>query len=109
MLAEYVRQRGVLTLEDAVRRMTSLPARTAVGLVYVRDHDRGPLLGFHMWTEVWIKGQWLMLDAIFGQGSVGPGHLKVADNSWQDIQTLAPLLPIARIAGKIRVEVVSAK
>lgn len=28
VLAEYVRKRGVLTLEDAVRRMTSLPART---------------------------------------------------------------------------------
>ncbi|MBZ5604102.1 MAG: D-aminoacylase [Acidobacteriia bacterium] len=28
VLGEYVRGRGVLTLEDAVRRMTSLPART---------------------------------------------------------------------------------
>src|SRR5260370_9972471 len=28
VLAEYVRDRHVLTLEDAVRRMTSLPART---------------------------------------------------------------------------------
>lgn len=28
VLAEYVRMRGVLTLEEAVRRMTSLPART---------------------------------------------------------------------------------
>jgi N-acyl-D-amino-acid deacylase len=28
VLAEYVRKRQVLTLEDAVRRMTSLPART---------------------------------------------------------------------------------
>ena len=28
VLAEYVRNRGILTLEDAVRRMTSLPART---------------------------------------------------------------------------------
>ena len=28
VLAEYVRNRGVLTLEDAIRRMTSLPART---------------------------------------------------------------------------------
>ena len=28
VFAEYVRNRGVLTLEDAVRRMTSLPART---------------------------------------------------------------------------------
>ncbi len=28
VLAEYVRARGILTLEDAIRRMTSLPART---------------------------------------------------------------------------------
>jgi len=28
VLAEFVRQRGALTLEDAIRRMTSLPART---------------------------------------------------------------------------------
>jgi len=28
VLAEYVRDRGTLTLEDAIRRMTSLPART---------------------------------------------------------------------------------
>ena len=28
VLAEYVRARGVLTLEDAIRRMTSLPAHT---------------------------------------------------------------------------------
>jgi len=37
VLAEYVRARGVLTLEDAVRRMTSLPAHT-FGL-----NDRGLL------------------------------------------------------------------
>jgi N-acyl-D-amino-acid deacylase len=35
VLAEYVRNRGVLTLEEAVRKMTSLPART-LGL-----RDRG--------------------------------------------------------------------
>jgi len=28
VLAKYVRERGVLTLEDAIRKMTSLPART---------------------------------------------------------------------------------
>ncbi|MBM3784838.1 MAG: D-aminoacylase [Acidobacteria bacterium] len=35
VLAEFVRKRGTLTLEDAVRRMTSLPART------FRFTDRG--------------------------------------------------------------------
>jgi N-acyl-D-amino-acid deacylase len=28
VLAEYVRSRNVITLEDAIRRMTALPART---------------------------------------------------------------------------------
>jgi N-acyl-D-amino-acid deacylase len=28
VLAEFVRRRNVITLEDAIRRMTSLPART---------------------------------------------------------------------------------
>ncbi|HEY3740796.1 MAG TPA: D-aminoacylase [Bryobacteraceae bacterium] len=37
VLAEYVRTRHVLTLEDAIRRMTSLPART------FSFHDRGQL------------------------------------------------------------------
>jgi N-acyl-D-amino-acid deacylase len=35
VLGEYVRTRGILTLEDAIRRMTSLPART------FRLRDRG--------------------------------------------------------------------
>ena len=41
VLAEFVRVRGTLTLEDAIRRMTSLPART------FRFNDRGLLrVGF---------------------------------------------------------------
>ena len=95
-------------LAAALCRSAGVPARTAVGLVYAEE-DRRPILAFHMWTEVWIAGQWLMLDATLGQGSVGAGHLKIADHSWQDIQTLAPLLPVTRVIGKVRIEVVEVK
>jgi hypothetical protein len=101
------RQHAMLTA--ALCRAANVPSRTAVGLVYVADREHGPVLGFHMWTEVWIKGQWLMLDAMLGEGSVGAGHLKISDSSWQDIQTLAPLLPVTRVTGKIKVEVLSVK
>jgi hypothetical protein len=101
------RQNAMLTA--ALCRAAGVPARTAVGLVYANDAQRGPVLAFHMWTEVWVKGQWLMLDAVLGQGSVGAAHLKIADHSWQDIQTLAPLLPVTRVTGKVRVEVVEVK
>jgi hypothetical protein len=98
------RQHALLTA--AMCRAAGVPSRTALGLVYVRDPERGPVLGFHMWTEVYIDGQWLGIDAVLGQGSVGPGHLKIADHSWHDVQTLAPLLPVMRVMGRIKVEVV---
>jgi hypothetical protein len=68
-----------------------------------------PFLGFHMWTEVWVKGQWLGLDATLGEGSIGPGHLKISDHSWHNTQTLAPVLPVLRVMGKAKVEVLSVK
>jgi hypothetical protein len=97
------RQHAMLTA--AMCRAAGVPSRTALGLVYVPDRDKGAVLGFHMWTEVWIKGQWLGIDATLGQGSVGPGHLKISDHSWHDTQTLAPLLPVTRVMGKLKVEV----
>ena len=96
-------------LMAALCRAAGVPARTAVGLVYSNERDLGPVLVFHMWTEVRIKGQWLMLDAVIGKGSVGAAHLKIADHSWQDIQTLAPLLPVTRVTGKVSIEVVEVK
>ncbi|MHB1424440.1 MAG: transglutaminase-like domain-containing protein, partial [Gemmataceae bacterium] len=101
------RQHAMLTA--ALCRAAGVPARTSLGLVYADEGGQHPMLVFHMWTEVWIKGQWLMLDAVLGQGNVGAGHLKIADQSWQDVQTLVPLLPVLRVIGKARVEVVEVK
>ena len=81
-------------LTAALCRAQGIPARTAIGLIYVKPAGQGPVLGFHMWTEVWVNGRWLGIDATLGQGSVGAGHLKIADTSWNDVQTLAPLLPV---------------
>jgi hypothetical protein len=61
-----------------------------------------------MWTEVWADGRWVGLDAVLGRGGISACHLKVADHSWRDVQTLLPLLPVARVIGKVQVEVVEA-
>jgi transglutaminase-like putative cysteine protease len=92
-------------LTAALCRAEGVPARTAVGLLYVERGGR-PQLGFHMWTEVWVEGRWLGLDATLGRGGVDAAHLKVSDHSWQDVQSLTPLLPVSRILGKVAVEVV---
>jgi hypothetical protein len=93
----------------ALCRAAGVPARTAVGLVYAREPGRSPVFGFHMWTEVWVRGRWVALDAILGQGGVAATHLKMADHHWAKTQTLAPLLGVARALGKIQIDIVSTK
>jgi hypothetical protein len=92
-------------LAAAMCRAGGVPSRTAVGLLYVNG-GRGPAFGFHMWFEVWCAGQWVPLDATLGRGYVGATHLKIADHSWHDIQSLTPLLPVFRVLGKVSIDVV---
>src|SRR5262249_38339482 len=77
--------------------------------VYFDDPQKGPMLAFHMWTEVFVRDQWVALDATLGRGVVGPAHLKVAEHGWNDTRSLAPLLPGLRVLGKIKVEVIEVK
>jgi transglutaminase-like putative cysteine protease len=93
-------------LAAAMCRAVGIPSRAAVGLIYVDDRRRGPVLGFHMWAEAWVNGRWYPIDATLGLGHVGATHLKIADHSWHDMQSLTPLLPALRVLGKVSIEVV---
>ena len=94
-------------LAAAMCRAAGIPSRTALGLLYV-DHDKkGPVMGFHMWAEVWVNGYWRPIDGVMGRGFVGATHLKVSDQSWHDIQSLTPLLPVYRVLGKLEIQVMS--
>lgn len=94
-------------LSTAMCRAAGVPSRTAIGLVYASDERGKPTMAFHMWTEVWVNGQWLGIDSTLGRGSVGAAHIKIADHSWHDTQSLTPLLPVNRVLGKLSIEVVS--
>ena len=59
-------------------------------------------MAYHMWTEVWVSGQWLAIDATLGQGSIGAAHVKIADHSWYDTHSLTPLLAVARVLDKLK-------
>jgi transglutaminase-like putative cysteine protease len=92
-------------LTAAMCRAQNIPSRTAIGLIYYLDGTR-PKLGYHMWTEVWIQGEWLGLDATLGLGAIGPGHVKITDHSWKDVRSMIPLLPVMRVmSGKPKFEV----
>jgi len=92
-------------LTAALCRVAGVPSRTAIGLVYHVDLGQ-PKLSYHMWTEVWVNGSWLALDATLGAGSVGPAHLKITDHSWYETRSMTPLLPVLRVMmNKPKVEV----
>ena len=91
-------------LTAAMCRAEGIPSRTAVGLIYA-DVAQGPVFAFHMWTEIWINGRWLPIDATRATGYVGATHLKITDHSWHDTRTLTPLFPLVRVLGRVNIEV----
>jgi hypothetical protein len=98
-------------LTAAMCRAEGIPARTAIGLVYgeVGPKFNQPAFIFHMWTEVWLKGQWIALDSTLGNGGIGPAHIKISDQSWHNEASMAPLLPTLNLLGKLSIEVVRAE
>jgi hypothetical protein len=95
-------------LAAAMCRAEGVPSRTAIGLIYA-DVKREPCFAFHMWTEVWIKGRWIPIDATLGKGYVGATHLKITDHSWHDERTMTPIFPVIRVVGRVSIDVLSAE
>jgi hypothetical protein len=93
-------------LTAAMCRAEGVPSRTAVGLIYANVQG-APAFAFHMWTEVWIAGAWLPIDATLGKGQVGATHLKIGDQSWHKARDMTPLFPVVRVLGRMRIEVLS--
>jgi hypothetical protein len=85
-------------LAAAMCRAVGVPSRTAIGLVYVDAPPPKPaFFGFHMWTEVWINGEWIGIDSTLGQHGIGAAHLKITDHSWDKTRSMTPLLPVMRV------------
>ncbi len=65
----------------ALLRVKKIPSRVAIGLVYV---DPPKAFGGHMWTEAYLEGKWVPIDAAFNLAEVRSGHLKMADSDLAD-------------------------
>jgi hypothetical protein len=56
------KQASVLLI--ALFRAAHIPARAVTGLIYVKEYDKEKnRFVFHMWTEVFLQGKWLVADA----------------------------------------------
>jgi len=60
-------------LTAALCRAVGIPARTVSGMAYVGEmFGRKYVMGGHQWTQVFIGGQWVDLDATVQNVSYGP-------------------------------------
>jgi hypothetical protein len=87
----------------ALARARDIPARGAMGLVY---YPSGNGFAYHMWTEVWINDRWIPLDATLGRGGIGAAHLKLAHSNLKGANAYSAFLPVFRVLGQLKLEVV---
>jgi hypothetical protein len=90
----------------ALLRACGVPSRVAIGLVYV---ERAGGFGYHMWTEAYLDGTWVPLDAMMGAGGTSAAYLKLADSSLEGAGAYGSFLAVAGVLGNLKVSVIEAK
>ena len=92
----------------ALCRAVDVPARVATGLIGVQaPASDEPVVQFfyHMWTEVYVDGNWHSLDATLGRGGITSAHIKLSDSSLADGDE-GGLISIVNLLGRIEIKVV---
>lgn len=87
-------------LVAAMCRAAGIPARVVCGVVYVDTFiGQRSVFGGHMWTEVFVDGSWVGLDATRAPDGFGPGHiaLAVGDGNPSDFFSLVNTLGCFKI------------
>jgi hypothetical protein len=97
-------EHGVLTA--AMCRAEGIPARVVTGLVYVPTQGG---FGFHMWNEVYVYRRWVAIDSAYDQSQVDAAHIKLSESSLDGVAPFESFLPVARVFGKLKMEVVEVR
>jgi transglutaminase/protease-like cytokinesis protein 3 len=90
-------------LTAAMCRAEGVPARVATGLVYASSLGG---FGFHMWNEVYVNRRWVAIDSAFDETEVDAVHLKLSDSSLDGVSPFETFLPVSRVFGKLKIEVI---
>lgn len=99
-------EHGVLLA--ALGRINGIPARVAVGLAYVPIFGRqDDIFGYHMWTQFYIDGRWIDVDAALRETDVSPARLTFAVSSLKNAGLADLSMPLLSLIGAIDIDIVS--
>lgn len=91
----------------ALCRSAGIPSRGASGVVYFLSPEGDPVMGYHMWTQVWNGEEWLDVDAAFGTAEPAPIRILFSTSDLMDPALTEEILLIAQHLGQTQVKVTS--
>lgn len=92
----------------ALARAVGIPARCVGGIVHVSELvGRKNLFGYHMWTQVWIGGKWVDIDAALRQTECDPSHIAMTVNAMNEDGATDLALGILPFLGKTNIKVLA--
>ena len=91
----------------ALARARGLPSRVLVGLTQVPGMGGYEWeFGYHAWTEVWIDGTWVSLDAALRQAPVDVSHIALGVSAVDGSDPLRSVsTALVQMIGNLRIEV----
>ena len=77
-------------LTAAMCRAVGIPARVVTGLVYIDSYlGRENVMGGHAWTEAYVGGKWIGLDATNAIKGYGTGHIALSAGNGESNEFLS--------------------
>jgi len=97
-------EHGVLLA--ALGRLNGLPSRVVVGLAYVPVFgNQDDIFGYHLWTQFYIDGRWIDVDAALRETDVSPARIAFAVSSLKNSGLADLSLPLITKLGAIDIDV----
>jgi len=92
----------------ALGRACGIPTRVVTGVVYADEFGgkKGVFVG-HMWTQFWIDGWWVDLDAARGEVVVDPTHIALSLSEAGDSSIADMVSSVWLNLGKLQITVLS--
>ena len=90
----------------ALGRSMGIPTRVASGLVFMNEFQgKNNVMGFHMWTEFHIKGQWRSLDSALGKIGSHTERITFSVSSLKQDSLNELGFRIAQMIGNIKIQI----
>ncbi len=90
----------------AMCRAINVPSRLASGLVYVDNWPgMGSVFGYHAWTQAWVDGRWIDLDAALSDDhAFDATHILLSTTDLADGRWTNDVVKMADLIGRLKIE-----